>query len=503
MSSSEEGDKGNAEEQKDDSSLNVVDGEANEGRSSEQRDKELVEATTTIATRDVAKAEGGQLRSSHSSTTVVALQLQGWESLPEEMLVYIFSFLSCKDLLEISLVNKRWKQLAEDETIWKQFCKREWELPPEVNAEFTYWKSWKKAYKSLVYLNSIAPKLRTKTNRGKFSDDPITSEYVTARFHRPPEVVLGGEWCEGSDMWAIGTILAEMYSGRPLFFNTSTMNFLYRVFEVLGPPTEDDLASIGSPFARTLIESLGQDFDGVITPLEELLPNMPPDGMSVLKQLLVWDPTKRLPAWKALHHPFVSLFTTGEELRAWEPLHLPPLTDIFKGSTWRRDAQDILVARQRKLRKYAKTRDALRDLLKSNSQTTSASPSSTPRSHRRRASKKASASLFASSPAASPSSSSPSPSSSSSSTPRSGKQHSHRNKSSTTASPRSPASTTSSSPTPSSSSSTPRHETTTATTTTTTTTTTTGGSPTTSPLPSPSASPRKKKSGSKSKTPRR
>ncbi len=57
-------------------------------------------------------------------------------------------------------------------------------------------------------------------------------------------------------MWAVGCILGEMIVGKPIFPGNSTMNQLERVLELTGRPTAEDVASIRSPFAATMLESV-------------------------------------------------------------------------------------------------------------------------------------------------------------------------------------------------------------------------------------------------------
>jgi len=64
--------------------------------------------------REEASSKGG---GGGSGGSMKATTAEGWEVLPEELLVYIFTFLRCKDLFAASLVNKRWKQLTEDGTM--------------------------------------------------------------------------------------------------------------------------------------------------------------------------------------------------------------------------------------------------------------------------------------------------------------------------------------------------------------------------------------------------
>ena len=41
------------------------------------------------------------------------------------------------------------------------------------------------------------------------------------------------------DIWAIGCIFAEMVTKRPLFAGDSELDQLYRIFRILGTPSED------------------------------------------------------------------------------------------------------------------------------------------------------------------------------------------------------------------------------------------------------------------------
>lgn len=42
-------------------------------------------------------------------------------------------------------------------------------------------------------------------------------DYVQSRFYRAPEVILRLPFGRPVDVWSMGCVLAELYSGRPLF----------------------------------------------------------------------------------------------------------------------------------------------------------------------------------------------------------------------------------------------------------------------------------------------
>ena len=48
------------------------------------------------------------------------------------------------------------------------------------------------------------------------------------------------------DMWAIGTILAEMFNKKPLFLGESEIDQLQKIFLILGTPTEDSWPGVTS-----------------------------------------------------------------------------------------------------------------------------------------------------------------------------------------------------------------------------------------------------------------
>lgn len=84
---------------------------------------------------------------------------------------------------------------------------------------------------------------------------PILTDYVATRWYRAPEILLGSnKYTKGVDMWSLGCILAELLMGKPVFPGTSTIDQLDRVLQVTGKPTADDIESISSPLAHTMLE---------------------------------------------------------------------------------------------------------------------------------------------------------------------------------------------------------------------------------------------------------
>ena len=66
----------------------------------------------------------------------------------------------------------------------------------------------------------------------------FTHEVVTL-WYRPPEILLGQKvYALPVDMWAVGTILAEMVTKRPLFPGDCEIDEVFKIFRVLGTPDE-------------------------------------------------------------------------------------------------------------------------------------------------------------------------------------------------------------------------------------------------------------------------
>ena len=158
--------------------------------------------------------------------------------------------------------------------------------------------------------------------------NPVLTDYVATRWYRAPEILLGSNsYSKGVDMWSVGCILAEMLGGKPLFPGTSTMNQLERVLEISGRPSHEDINSMHSPYAKTMIENIS-NVRG--KSLKDLLPKASPEALDFIKNCLCFNPNKRLTAQQALKHPYVAAFHNPEEEKVCSrPIRIP-LDDNIK-----------------------------------------------------------------------------------------------------------------------------------------------------------------------------
>lgn len=60
------------------------------------------------------------------------------------------------------------------------------------------------------------------------------SEYAASRYYRAPEVILGMEYDEMSDVWSIGVVLFELFTGQVLFKGESNNEMLKLMMEIKG-----------------------------------------------------------------------------------------------------------------------------------------------------------------------------------------------------------------------------------------------------------------------------
>lgn len=128
---------------------------------------------------------------------------------------------------------------------------------------------------------------------------PFTHEVVTL-WYRPPEILLGCKtYALPVDMWAIGTMLAEMCTKRPLFPGDSEVDELFRIFRVLGTPNEQVWPGV------TSLQDWNEDFPKwPALQVAKFVPNLGEAGTDLMEQLLQLDPKNRMSAVDCLNHRY-------------------------------------------------------------------------------------------------------------------------------------------------------------------------------------------------------
>ncbi|XP_061858143.1 dual specificity protein kinase CLK1-like isoform X1 [Colius striatus] len=145
-------------------------------------------------------------------------------------------------------------------------------------------------------------------------DAEYHSSLVSTRYYRAPEVILGLGWSQPCDVWSIGCVLVEYYTGSTLFDARRDEEQLAMMERVLGP-LPDDMAKRSrkrryfshdrldwdqrSPAARYMLSQC--------KPLKEFMTCQDADHQNLfdlLGKMLEYDPAKRITLEEALTHPF-------------------------------------------------------------------------------------------------------------------------------------------------------------------------------------------------------
>lgn len=126
------------------------------------------------------------------------------------------------------------------------------------------------------------------------------SNEVVTLWYRAPDVLLGSRTYNTSiDIWSAGCIMAEMYTGRPLFPGTTNEDQLQKIFRLMGTPSERSWPGISQfpEYKSNFTIYHTQD-------LRNILPQIDPVGLQLLSGMLQLRPELRISAQQALQHPW-------------------------------------------------------------------------------------------------------------------------------------------------------------------------------------------------------
>lgn len=145
---------------------------------------------------------------------------------------------------------------------------------------------------------------------------PLT-EYVSTRWYRSPEIILGcTRYTLSIDIWAAGCIMCEMQGGTAVFPGASMIGMIEWLIEVLGTPSKIDSASMQAPYTREMIMSLPPAKP--IRPLQKLYPAAAEEAIDMWGLCLQWNPAKRLTAEEGLRHPYFSALHNPDDEPCWQ-----------------------------------------------------------------------------------------------------------------------------------------------------------------------------------------
>ncbi|KAH9104613.1 hypothetical protein LEN26_014978 [Aphanomyces euteiches] len=130
---------------------------------------------------------------------------------------------------------------------------------------------------------------------------PPFTDYVSTRWYRAPEVLLRSTTYNSPiDAWAMGCIMAEMFTLRPLFPGSSEGDQIYKICSVLGNPTHATW-----PEGMKLAAQMNYRFPQFVpTSLQSIIPHASPEAIQLMQDFLKYDPNQRPTSSQALQYPF-------------------------------------------------------------------------------------------------------------------------------------------------------------------------------------------------------
>ena len=142
--------------------------------------------------------------------------------------------------------------------------------------------------------------------------NPLCS-YMQSRYYRAPEVIIGAGFDNKIDIWSLGCMLVELFTGRVLFPGENEHDQLIRIMSVIGLPPrhilnrgkrrtvffhEDCSAKIVPNKRGVMLYPDSKDFFETSDKDEQVFKEF-------ITLCLRWDSQTRLSAEEALRHPFI------------------------------------------------------------------------------------------------------------------------------------------------------------------------------------------------------
>ncbi|KAI0440074.1 kinase-like domain-containing protein [Xylaria telfairii] len=158
-------------------------------------------------------------------------------------------------------------------------------------------------------------------------DDEYHSSVVSTRHYRAPEIILGLGWSFPCDIWSIGCILVEFFTGDALFQTHDNLEHLAMMENVCDSRIDSHLVQMvnksasrsnsNSPakyfkrlkldYPTTETTRTSRRFVRNMKRLSDIIPATSPFlrmFLDLLQKIFVYDPAKRITARQALAHPW-------------------------------------------------------------------------------------------------------------------------------------------------------------------------------------------------------
>lgn len=135
------------------------------------------------------------------------------------------------------------------------------------------------------------------------------TNYVSTRWYRAPELILRQKKYDGKiDIFALGCIMAELYTGVPLMPGKTESDMIYRMSMLIGNIPESWKAGYEQAYKIGLEQTHGALSnpckEQVISKLQQVIPSASAQALDLIYQMIFWDPKQRPTSAECLQHKF-------------------------------------------------------------------------------------------------------------------------------------------------------------------------------------------------------
>lgn len=145
---------------------------------------------------------------------------------------------------------------------------------------------------------------------------PPYTQYVSTRWYRAPECLLEStHYSFPIDIWALGCITFELFTGKALFPGNNQRDTLMKITSLLGPPNKGSECDI-------LAKKIDHKFPNISTNAKQDIRDMLPSNISnhsidFILSMLKWDASQRPTASNLLQHKFFSDLYDKEDINKY------------------------------------------------------------------------------------------------------------------------------------------------------------------------------------------
>ena len=119
----------------------------------------------------------------------------------------------------------------------------------------------------------------------------LMTPYVSTRFYRAPELILSlHNYTTALDIWSVGCVMAELYSGHPLFPGMNHQHMLQLIIQILGTPK--NIIEFLTKYSAACADALSRLPYSDGSYLTKILGQINPHAIDLIRKMLCFDPVK-------------------------------------------------------------------------------------------------------------------------------------------------------------------------------------------------------------------